>query len=382
MPSMKSNGFETLASENLRHVLNFLNIREQFALLSSSKVLLHGEPLSSSVVSYCGQCEACQSKTEHLCDFKYKNESKEFWKAILQHSTPTGLRELRLASCEGFNASVLKTAGAAVAFKSLEILELSRCASMDEEALGLLAGMCGNLRELRFRDMAVDRKALKKLLSKNAASLRIVDLLGCHTVNGEDVRGIAQCTQLRDLSLWGCHNVDNGAIDHVVQHCPQLERLNLRYAHKVDDKMVAAIAMHLPQLKDLNLRYCYKISDKGVQSLCKFLPGLRSLNLSQCSRLSDAAIMQVAASMTRLKELRLWGCMKLTSNSVFFISEGLPELTLLDLRSRDKFETVIGGPTALKFLIQTYRSKLARWEQAQGEQTGVFKRHAIVAAAA
>ncbi|GMF30672.1 unnamed protein product [Phytophthora fragariaefolia] len=377
-----TSGVETLASESLRQVLDLLSIREQFALLSSSKSLLTREPLAPKVVSYCGRCEPCQAKTEHLCAGKFRNESADFWTAVLKHSTPTGLTELRLASCDGFDVSVLKSAGAKAALAPLKVLELNRCSSMDAEALGIIASLCGNLRELRFRDMAVDRAALRMLLSRNAETLRVVDLLGCHTVKGEDVRGIAQCKQLRDLSLWGCHSVDNAAIVHIVQHCSQLERLNLRYAHKVDDKVVAAIAAHLPLLKDLNLRYCYKVSDKGVGTLCEKLPRLRSLNLSQCSRLTDAAIMQVAASMTRLKELRLWGCTKLTSDSVFFISEGLAELTLLDLRSRDKLEAVIGGPTALKFLIQTYRSKLARWEQAQGEQTGVFKRHAVVAAAA
>ncbi|KAH7488448.1 hypothetical protein PRIC1_007436 [Phytophthora ramorum] len=375
-------GFEALASESLRQVLDFLSIREQFALLSSTKSLLSREPLAPVVASYCGECDACRDKTEHLCANKFKNESGDFWTAVLKHSTPTGLAELRLASCDGFDAQVLKSDGAKAALMPLKVLELNRCTSVGAEALGLIADMCGNLRELRLRDMAVDRVALKKLLNRNGETLRVVDLLGCHTVKGEDVRAIAQCTQLRDLSLWGCHNVDNAAIVHVVQHCSQLERLNLRYAHKVDDKVVAAVAAHLPQLKDLNLRYCYKVSDKGVDVLCRSLPGLRSLNLSQCSRLTDAAIMNVASSMTRLKELRLWGCTKLTSDSVFFISEGLPELTLLDLRSRDKLEAVIGGPTALKFLIQTYRSKLARWEQAQGEQAGVFKRHAVVAAAA
>uniref|UniRef100_A0AAV1U6C8 F-box/LRR-repeat protein 15-like leucin rich repeat domain-containing protein n=1 Tax=Peronospora matthiolae TaxID=2874970 RepID=A0AAV1U6C8_9STRA len=375
-------GFEALASENLRQVLEFLSIREQFVLLSSYRQLLYREPLAPVVVSYCGECEACQGKTEHLCKSRFRHESRGFWTAVLKHSAPTGLTTLRLAGCEGFDASVLRSAGAKEALKPLKVLQLNKCASMDVEALRLLADMCSNLREVRFRDMAVDSKALEKLLRTNADSLQVVDLLGCHTLAGEDVCGIAQCTQLRDLSLWGCHNVDNAAIVHVIQHCSQLERLNLRYVHKVDDEVVAAIATHLLLLKDLNLRYCYKVSDKGVYSLCESLPGLRSLNLSQCSRLSDAAIVQVATSMPRLKELRLWGCTKLTLNSVYSISEGLVELSLLDLRSRDKLETVIGGPTALKFLIQTYRSKLARWEQAQGEQTGVFKRHAVVATAA
>ncbi|KAI9911806.1 hypothetical protein PsorP6_009067 [Peronosclerospora sorghi] len=386
MDTLQSNssyrGFGALASENLRLVLDFLSVRDKFALLSCNKELLHREPLMPALVSYCGHCEACESKTEHLCNTGYNFESQGFWEAMVKYAMPTGLTELRLAGCEGFDTSVLKSACAKDALKPLKVLDLNKCTSLNTEALGLFADMCENLKELRFRDMAVDHKALKILLTKNAKSLRIVDLLGCHTVTGEDVRGIAQCTQLRDLSLWGCHGVDNGAIVHVVQHCPQIERLNLRYAHKVDDKVVAAIASNLPQLKDLNLRYCYKVSDKGVFSLCKFLPGLRSLNLSQCSRVTDGAIRQVAASMSSLKELRLWGCNKLTSDAVFFISEGLPELALLDLRSRDKLDTVIGGPAALKILIQTYRTKLARWEQAQDEQTGVFKRYAMVAPAA
>ncbi|RLN92215.1 hypothetical protein BBJ28_00018726 [Nothophytophthora sp. Chile5] len=381
-PDRPPHGFEAAASENLEHILEFLSFRERFALLSSQKQLLAREPLAQRVVSYCGVCDDCTAKTPHLCKQLHAHESRDFWSAVLRHSAPTGLTELRLASCDGFDATVLKSAGAKTALASLRVLELNRCTTVDAEALALIAEACGNLRELHFRDMAVDRVALRELLRKNATTLRVVDLLGCHTVNGEDVRGIAQCTQLRDLSLWGCHNVDNAAIVHVVQHCSQLERLNLRYAHKVDDKVVAAIAASLPLLQDLNLRYCYKVSDKGVLALCSALPRLRSLNLSQCTRITDAAIVHVAAGLSRLKELRLWGCTKLTSAAVLSISEGLPELMLLDLRSRDKLETVIGGPTALKFLIQTYRSTLAKWEQAQGEEAGVFKRHSMVAAAA
>ncbi|TDH68500.1 hypothetical protein CCR75_005561 [Bremia lactucae] len=380
--SVASHGFETLASESLRLVLDYLTIYEQFALLSSNKELLNREPLASVVVSYCERCSACRKRTEHLCTNKFKHQTKDFWTALLQYSNPTGLVELRLASCDGFDSDVLKSSQAKAAFMSLQVLELNKCSTMNAEALGLIADMCSTLKELRLRDLAVDPVALNKLITKNAESLRVVDLLGCHTIRGEDIRTLAQCSQLRDLSLWGCHNVDNASIEHVIQHCSQLERLNLRYAHKVDDKVVASIALHLKELKDLNLRYCYKVSDKGVASLCESLPRLRSLNLSQCARLTDAAIMRVATSMTCLKELRLWGCIKLTSNSVLSISEGLPELTLLDLRGRDKFEAVIGGPTALKFLIETYRSKLARWEQAQGEQMGVFKRPSMIAAAA
>lgn len=146
-------------------------------------------------------------------------------------------------------------------------------------------------------------------------------------------------------------------------------------------RLIATVAASLPKLKDLNLRYCYKLTDAAVATICEQLPLLETLNLSQCSRVTDAAILRVVASLRGLKELRLWGCAKLTSAAVFAISSGLPSLSLVDLRSRDKFEAVIGGPTALKFLIQTYRNTLAEWEQA-GEQVGVFKRARLCAVAA
>lgn len=270
-----------------------------------------------------------------------------------------------------------------------------------------LAETCTSLRELHFRDMSVDSAALALLLRNNRRTLRVVDLLGCHTVTGDDVRHLTECTELQDLSLWGCHNVNNSAIAHVAERCSQLRRLNLRYCHKVDDKyvvvvvpvgglvsevltlmlrcdvltrLIAAIAAALPKLKDLNLRYCYKLSDKSVATICESLPLLETLNLSQCSRITDAAILRIVASLGCLKELRLWGCAKLTSAAVYAISSGMPSLSLVDIRSRDKFEAVIGGPTALKFLIQTYRNTLAEWEQA-GE-VGVFKRQRLCAVAA
>ena len=133
-----------------------------------------------------------------------------------------------------------------------------------------------------------------------------------------------------------------------------------------------SIAENLPELKDLNLRYCYKISDASVHAICENLPLLSKLNLSQCSRITDAAIWNLANSLLCIKELRLWGCMKLTCTSVLAITTKLPTLNLVDIRSRDKFEAVIGGKSAMEYFVETYRTTLRKWEQS--EQVGVFKR--------
>lgn len=86
--------------------------------------------------------------------------------------------------------------------------------------------------------MVVEASTLALFLQNNHKTLRVVNLQGCHTLKGDDVRQLAICQDLKDLSLNGCHNVDNTAIVYIVEQCKALRRINLRYCHKVDDKYV------------------------------------------------------------------------------------------------------------------------------------------------
>nr|CCA15149.1 conserved hypothetical protein [Albugo laibachii Nc14] len=358
----------SLTSDDLGHIMDYLTIRERFCLLQSSKALL-AEPLAREFYSYCQNCTPCRDGLPHLC--KQNDQNFSFWSSLFRYSGKE-LHTLRVAVCGSFNAEVLKAEHSQSTLQNLRTLELNRCKSVGAEALLALAHTCRKLREICFRDMTIDSAALSLLFERNCKSLRVVHFWGCHTLNEMDLRNLTVCTKLTDLSLWGCHATGNSSIITVVERCKKLRRLNLRYCHKVDDRVVAMIANHLPSLRDLNLRYCYKVTDHAVEKLCESLVHLENLNLSQCTRITDYAILRIVASLTNLKELRLWGCVKLTAASVFAISAGLPQLRLMDIRSRDKFEEVIGGQVAYKYVIQTYRNQLAKWEQT-GE-IGIYRR--------
>ncbi|KAJ0399464.1 hypothetical protein P43SY_009128 [Pythium insidiosum] len=217
--------------------------------------------------------------------------------------------------------------------------QIGRVTADAMEHLRILSQHCNRLQEIHLRDMVVDSAALARLVTRNAETLRVVDLLGCHTITGDDVRQLIKCSRLEELNLWGCHNVENAAIADAVIACPTLRRLNLRYCHKVDDALVRVIAGHLPLLHELNIRYCYKVSDAGVDAITQQLLNLEVLNLSQCNKITDMSITHIVARLKKLKELRLWGCSKLTTSSVVAISEGLPSLALVDIRSQDKCPT-------------------------------------------
>jgi hypothetical protein len=220
---------------------------------------------------------------------------------------------------------------------------------------------------------------LKKFFENNQKTLENIDLTGNHTLVGKNLKGLFFVSSiLQELSLKGCFNIENLTIIEIFQQCKQIKCLDLNSCHQINDQVIFFLATNLLFLKELNLGSCLKITDMAIKSLCQYLPLLEKLNCSQNTRLTDLAIDQIVSSLFFLKELRVWGCTKLTWTSIYALSIGLPCLTLIDIRSRDKIEIMIGGQKALNFFL--YRSSTMKstslcsykWEQA--EQLGVFKR--------
>lgn len=385
-PAADDDALTSLTSESLQHVLGFLAPRDRFALLSTSRKLA-AEPLATAFASFCGRCAHCLVQNTHLCHApSTESAAASFWACLLQRCGAAGIAELRVAACNAFSAEMLQSVGPATlatALANLQVLDLNRCGALGTEGLRLLADNCSSLRELRLRDMVLDPATFAQLVAANRSTLRIVDLEGCHTLTSSDARNLGACTRLEQLSLAGCHNVDNSAIADVVRACPQLSALNLRFCHKVDDVLVEKIAGALPKLRTLNLRYCMKVTDVGVHVICDRLPRLRALDLSQCSKITDAAVGRIVDTLKSLKDLRLWACGKLTSAAVQAISQASPSLEIVDIRSRNRVEAVIGGRDGLQLLVRKRsRASLSGgpWEPA--DEVGVFKRLPTCAVAA
>ncbi|GLD93534.1 hypothetical protein PINS_up002126 [Pythium insidiosum] len=382
--TLESHGrIDHVTTDAMELVMTFLSPQDRWALMSTQHSFMNESLATSEYSSFCGRCKQCEDSMQHLCKAGDNHRSSSFWRALFVHTGSSGLNVLRLAGCQYLSASTLRAVSAAKlthALRGLTVLELNRCNGLASEGLRMLANYCENLQEIHLRDMAVDSQALAQLVARNAATLRVVDLLGCHTITGDDVRLLRRCHRLEELNLWGCHNVENAAIADTVIACPTLHSLNLRYCHKVDDALVHVIAGSLPQLRELNVRYCYKVTDAGVDAITQQLVNLEVLNLSQCNKITDVSIVRIVSRLKKLKELRLWGCAKLTTASVEAICEGLPSLALVDIRSQDKVKAVIGGPAALNMLVHPRCDSRVRWEI--GEEPGIFKRMPVCAAVA
>ena len=238
----------------------------------------------------------------------------------------------------------------------LHALVLNKCAALP------LPGRCRNLVRLKLSDMQFSEHALDGWLEANRETLRDLNLMGCHLLQGTMLRSMASLTRLEHLNLNGCHDLDDATVIELVQLSSlKLKSFNVRYCHKLTDQSVVALVTHQPALRDVNLRYCYKLTDRALRALAA-LP-LRKLNLSQCTRLTDTGMHEFVTHGRRtLHELRVWGCHRLSWASVDHISQHLTELTYLDIRTQD----VLGqqNSVARRLLAhQTYRQTLLEWHQ-------------------
>ncbi|OQR80914.1 hypothetical protein ACHHYP_17063 [Achlya hypogyna] len=373
MTSGSTDRFAALSSAALANVLSFLDVRDKVRFLSTSRANA-AEPLTHRMLTFCGTCDDCMAKAQHLCTkSRERTWTCDVWSSVFTRFGHS-IQELQLVGCDGIEPRVFESPQAIAMLQSVSVLRLDRCNNLPIKAIALIAQHCNRLRELRLHDLAIDDETVAACISANASTLRVVDLKGCHAITGACLRAL-EGTLVDDVSLQGCHNVAMAELEAIAPACGQLKRLNLRFLHKVSDCVVATLVSHMPLLEDVNLRYCYKMTDAAVASLCDLAPKLRSLNLSQCWRITDAAIWRIAQSLSLLKELRLWGCMKLTSASVVACLT-LPSLTLVDIRSRDKLEAVIGGFSTVKHVMESHRSTLLKWEQS-GDTVGVYCRKAF-----
>lgn len=365
-----SHSFRQLPEDLIQVLMKFLTIEERSAWMGCERYLA-AQPICTSFQSFCGKCEACEGNTQHLCPLNKQNFTN--WPWFLKR-TNQGLRALFLSNCSIQCSLEMKREEWAIdSLRSLQVLSLHAMQSDSINLIEVLASTCSNLKEIYLRDLIIDNEVIAKLFARNVNTLEVVSLVGCVSIKNEALLALTRSPgQLLKLDLNGCHNVTNDTIVQICANNPQLRQLNLRYCYKISDSAVKSMLTLLPRLTELNLRYCYRITDEAIAHLCCLLPQIQKLNLSQCNSITDASIFAIVGELKHLEELKLWGCKNLTKRSVIAIAEGLPSLQLLDIRSRDKFEPVIGGTTALKYIMETYRDTLKMWQQSSRE--GVFER--------
>lgn len=152
--------FRSITIDATQQIMSFLNVQDRFALLRTQKSLYEELPLVTTFASFCGACEDCENKNQHLCKALDNQRPASFWTCVLMNSAGQ-LTELRLAGCENLTPAVLDADSIERVFSGLRVLDLNRCSVLGQQGVSqssvmgywteahmpklfFVAGLCGS----------------------------------------------------------------------------------------------------------------------------------------------------------------------------------------------------------------------------------------------
>ncbi len=158
-----------------------------------------------------------------------------------------------------------------------------------------------------------------------------LDISKCPWLGDNELRQLTiQLPRISDLNL-----SENTQLTYrgfaELKNLPGLKSLNLEKCFQLDNDALNLILQGSSSLTDLNLHGCRKLSDTSFYELGKRTPHLQKLNLSRTT-IADGALSDLAFKCQELTHLYLDHCLNITEASLFTIAKQLKVLSIRDNR--------------------------------------------------
>ena len=222
----------------------------------------------------------------------------------------------------------------------------------DIECMESLVTNCGNLTELRLKEIgkmadpfaellvqsgvqltyldlshpgaSLSEDVLISLLESIGPSLKHLDLSGHDLITPCFLRdGLKpHCSSLTSLALRDLTELTDDGVAEFFNTWnespsanPPLTSLDLSRNHKLATKALNAVLAHSGStLHHLNINSWKETSEDALNELAASAKALRSLDVGWCREVTDFVIKGVMEECERIKEVKVWGCNRLTAN--------------------------------------------------------------------
>lgn len=115
---------------------------------------------------------------------------------------------------------------------------------------------------------------------KLLTSLQVLDLSNCASLDRESLDYISEVVNLKKLSLENIyHNTSSDFLCRMLKSLTNLEDLNLKRVEVVDSQVIRVISKHCKKLKVLNLGCCESLGQLDIKLLSESLPHLLELHI-------------------------------------------------------------------------------------------------------
>jgi hypothetical protein len=197
------------------------------------------------------------------------------------------LREIRLAECTRLTDRAF--AGLSVRAKHLEKLHCRGVAQLTDAGLGYL-------------------RVEPEFKQARGANLQVLDVSRCASLSDRALGELARaCPALAEVDVSFCLRLTDRAIKALCDHCPSVKHLNVGRCRRLTDGSACLVADAL-WLEALNFSHNPRLSDAAVEVLIVELAGLTRLDVSGCTSLTDAVLKVIQFHGLHLKRLVCVDC--------------------------------------------------------------------------
>jgi len=200
---------------------------------------------------------------------------------------------------------------------SLTALDLAHCTSITAAGFEMLFRRLQSVTTLVIRGCTGLEDLCFASLDTDDCKLEHLDISECGIGDDTlFMLGKRDRPMLTDLRLDGCVNVTDFGVQSLVKGCDALETLHLGDCYRLTDDAVVAIAFALgtsssateykpATLRALSLQGCTQLTDRALQCICASNPDLHTLNLFGVANITNRAADRNLASLKRLRRLIL-----------------------------------------------------------------------------
>lgn len=160
-----------------------------------------------------------------------------------------------------------------------------------------------------------------------------IDLYNCKQITDVSITALlSKGRQLRELRVGQCSNITSHAFLELPNNLTfdALRILDLTACAQVQDAAVEKIIETAPRLRTLVLAKCKEITDRSVLAITKLGKNLHYIHLGHCAQITDAAVIQLVKQCNRIRYIDLACCQRLTDSSVKQLAT-LPKLRRIGL---------------------------------------------------
>lgn len=234
---------------------------------------------------------------------------------------------LTLRSCQ-LHAKAIDTI---IGKKNLTYLDLGECDfSVSIASISTLK----NLEHLNISQAKnIDNDAVNEIIN-SCNKLKHLNLFGCSTVLPSTIMNISKLHELEHLNLENLLNVDSPSIENITNNCSKLNYLNLKSCKNVADYAVSKLSQ-LKNLEYLNINFLFNINTQSLSEITNKCRKLKHLDIGFCSNVSESGLKDIS-KLTYIEHLNLERVKNITDNVIYKITRKCWKLKYLTLNECSK----------------------------------------------